>query len=155
MPLVSFSFSQEQLEATRTDAEGQRTLDGVVVDPQLAEGAQQRDAAEVGGYLTGGRAGRRFEELIDKSQWGAEWVPEFGSSVVFAEADTWACFCCGMWERGGCLRSVARFGLRFYRQTYTRAQWIYGFNALWLGCLKCLPIFLVADVHQFTQTTVG
>lgn len=130
MPFVSFAFSQEQLEATHTDAEGRRTLDGVVVGPQPAEGA--RHAAGVGGYLTGGRAGRRFEELTDKSQWGVEWVPDFGKSVVFAEADTWACFCCGMWSCCGCMKSVARLGIRFYRQTWTRAQWIYGSNVLCL-----------------------
>lgn len=132
MPLVSFAFSQEQLEATRTSTEGQRTLDGVVVGPQHARGAPPRDAAEVGGYLTGGRASRRIEYLTEKSQYGAEWVPDFDASVVFTEADTWACFCCGMWEKYGCLKSVSRFGLRFYRQTYTRAQWIYRFNALCL-----------------------
>ena len=132
MPLVSFSFSQEQIEASQTSTDGQRTIDGVVVNPQHRIAAPHGAGADVGGFLSGGRGGRRFEEITEKSQWGAEWVPDFESSVVFTQADTWACFCCGMWKRCGCMKSAAGLGIRFYRQTYTRAQWIYGINVLCL-----------------------
>ena len=125
MSLVSFVFSQEQLEATKTSTEGQRTLDGVAV-------GQPGERAAVGGYLSGGRAPIWFEELTDTPQAGTEWVPDPDHSVVYTEADTWACFCCGAWTWCGCMKSVARLGVRFYRQTRTRAWWIHRFNGLCL-----------------------
>ena len=83
------------------------------------------DGAEVGGLLTGGIATRRVEYLTDKSQHGIWWVPEWKHSVVYKLQDTWACFVgpCFPWPRFGCVRPVNRCGVRFWRQTFTRAQW--------------------------------
>lgn len=128
MPLVNFVFPAEALQ--RAQEESQKAEPLSAAGGASFGGACVHGSAPTGGLLTGGGASERIEYVTDKSQYGIRWVPEWKTSVVYALADTFACWIgpCVPWQRLGCYRPVNRCGFSFYRQTFTRAWWIYMAN---------------------------
>jgi len=127
---VKFRFSDEQLRG-----------EGTPVAP-----------AEIGGLVDGGLWGDRTKWATEARQHGIKWVPDLKYSVINAVSDTWACFCCGRWARLGCTRPSTNFGITLYRQSFTRAQWLWAINFL---CLVVHSVFAWLSFNSCNATRFG
>tara|TARA_Y100000389_G_scaffold201199_2_gene243283 strand:+ start:3142 stop:4041 length:900 start_codon:yes stop_codon:yes gene_type:complete len=118
MPFVSFQFSAEQLKP-------QEAQHGVEFWEKNGEHAPKPTDS----LLFQGRLGNRIEYVTNARQHGIKWLPEVRHSVVNVFADTWACVCCRI-PALGCSRGYNYCGLQLYSISFTRAQWLWGFNLL-------------------------
>lgn len=102
--------------------------------------------------LDNGLWGERTKYVTEARQDGIKWVPDLNYSVINAFADTLPIFCCGRWARMGCTRAYTCFGITLYRQSFTRAQWLWAIN---LVCLVVHSVFAWLSFNSCNATRFG